>query len=106
MPPAVETGKRAFAVSGGGDRLWWLAAAALVVVLAVPFFLVEVPPVEDYPNHLARIFLLAFGADDPVLSRMYAPEWHLVPNLAIDIVGPPLMHLLPVHVTGRVLLAL
>ena len=94
------------AVEGGGHRWWWLAVICLVAALAVPFFFVDVPPVEDYPNHLARIFLLAFGGEDPVLSRIYAPDWHLVPDLAVDVIGPPLMHFLPVHVAGRVILAL
>jgi hypothetical protein len=85
--------------------LWWLAVAGLFVVIIVPFFAVDVPPVLDYPNHLARLYVLAFGADDPVLSAMYAPRWSLVPNLALDAVGAPLMQVLPVHVAGRVLLA-
>ncbi|MEX0852685.1 MAG: hypothetical protein WD036_05290, partial [Bauldia sp.] len=56
-------------------------------------------------NHLARLTVLAFGADDPVLSRLYAPHWIIVPNLALDVIGPPLLRLLPVHVAGRLLLA-
>ncbi len=86
-------------------RLWWPALAALVVVLAFPFFLVDLPPVLDYPNHLAQAYVLAFGAGNPLLSAMYAPHWTIFPNLAIDIVGPPLLHVFPVHVAGRLLLA-
>lgn len=85
--------------------LWWLAAAAVFGALVVPFFLVDMPPVLDYPNHLARLYVLAFGPGDPVLSAMYQPEWRLVPNLAIDLVGPPLMQVMPVDVVGRILLA-
>lgn len=90
---------------GVGARAWWAAFVALLGFLCVPFFLVGVPPVQDYPNHLARLYVLAFGAADPSLSAMYTPHWTVIPNLAIDLVGPPLMHLLPVSVVGRILLA-
>jgi hypothetical protein len=32
-------------------------------------------------------------------------HWRIVPNLALDIFGPPLLHVLPVYVAGRALLA-
>lgn len=89
------------------DRtIWWLAAAGVIVALIAPLFAVDAPPVLDYPNHLARLYVLAFGATDPALRAMYAPHWGILPNLAIDLVGPPLMHLMPVSVVGRLLLAL
>src|SRR5262249_6431206 len=53
-----------------------------------------------------RAFVLAFGSGDPVLSRMYAPRWAIIPNLGIDLVLPPLLHVLPVHVAGRAVIAL
>jgi hypothetical protein len=87
------------------DPLWWLAAITLAVVLAVPFFLVDVPPVLDYPNHLARYFVLAHP-DDPVLSQMYAPAWRVLPNLSFDVLGAALLKIVPAHVGGRMLLAL
>ncbi|UZE47299.1 hypothetical protein ONR75_20345 [Rhodopseudomonas sp. P2A-2r] len=85
--------------------MWWLTAAALAIVLAVPFFLVDVPPVQDYPNHLARYFVLAHP-DDPTLSQMYAPAWRILPNLAMDVLGAALLHVTSVHAGGRMLLAL
>jgi len=72
--------------------------------LLAPLLIVDVPPVLDYPNHLARLVLLAAGPDDPVLGRIASPAWSIIPNLAIDVIGPPLLHLLPVHVAGRCLL--
>ena len=76
----------------------------LVAISLVPFFLVDVPPVLDYPNHLARIFVLAHPAD-PVLSRFYAPHWHVLPNLGFDLLGVLALKFVPVHVGGRFLLA-
>jgi hypothetical protein len=86
-------------------RLRAIATLALAIVLMIPLLSVDVPPVLDYPNHLARIFVLAHP-DDPVLSQMYAPHWRIVPNLGIDVIGTGLLKFADVHTGGRMLLAL
>ena len=85
---------------------WWVALAGILAVLLVPLCVVSVPPLQDYPNHLARAYVLAFGANDPFLTRMYAPNWHMIPNLAVDVVLPPLLHVLPLPVASRVMLGI
>ena len=80
------------------------ATAALCVTLLAPLALVDVPPLLDYPNHLARAVVLAFGGTDPILSRMYAAHWAIIPNLGTDLVLPPLLHALPVHLAGRLVI--
>ncbi|MFC0243315.1 hypothetical protein [Rhodopseudomonas telluris] len=84
---------------------WFIAAAALVIVLLAPFLMVDVPAVLDYPNHLARYFVLAHP-DDPILSQFYAPHWRILPNLGMDVIGTVLLNVFSVHVGGRILLAL
>ncbi len=92
-------------------RSLWRAAAlglcvlGLCVAVLAPLLVVDMPPLVDYPNHLARAFVLASLPADPVLARFYAPHWSLTPNLALDLVAPPLMHWLPVQVVGRLLIA-
>ena len=85
-----------------GARFLW--PAALIAALLLPFLLVDVPPVLDYPNHLARWFVLAHPSD-PILSRFYAPNWHITPNLGFDAIAMLLLKLLPVHIGGRLVLA-
>jgi hypothetical protein len=99
-PAAARSGTRS-----GEMRIWWLAAAALLLVLIAPFALVDVPPVLDYPNHLARYYVLAHP-DDPVLSQMYAPNWRILPNLGLDLIGAALLRVTDVYIGGRILLAL
>jgi hypothetical protein len=99
-PTAASVGMRI-----GETRTWWLVAATLLLVLVAPFALVDVPPVLDYPNHLARYFVLAHP-DDPVLSQMYAPNWRILPNLGLDLIGAALLRITEVHVGGRIVLAL
>ena len=77
--------------------------ALLCLVLLAPLALIDVPPLLDYPNHLARATVLAFGDDDPILSRIYAEHWAVIPNLGTDLVLPPLLHVLPIHLAGRII---
>jgi hypothetical protein len=85
-------------------RVWIVCGVLLAVVLLLPFFMVDVPPVLDYPNHLAGFYILAHPAD-PALSRFYAPRWALLPNIATDLLGVGLLQVLPVHIAGRIVLA-
>lgn len=83
---------------------WWSALVALCVTLLAPLAVVDVPPLLDYPNHLARAYVLAHG-QDAHLSQMYAPHWAVIPNLAVDLILPLLLSIMPVHIAGRLLLA-
>ena len=47
---------------------WWVVSCAAAAALLVPLFVVDVPPLLDYPNHMARMHVLAFGPGDPILS--------------------------------------
>ena len=53
-------------------RAWWTSVALLLGALTIPVFAAQVPPLTDYPNHLARCYVLAFGNTDPILSRMFS----------------------------------
>ena len=89
-----------------GNALWWSTLLGLCLVLLAPLTIVEVPPLLDYPNHLARLFVLASGDADPVLRQFYGPHWGIIPNLALDVTVPPLLRLWPVHAVGRVVLGI
>lgn len=106
-PPPPPSAARRGEVAGAsiGAAGWWGCVAGAAIVLLAPLLVVDVPPVLDYPNHLARMVVLAFASTDPVLSRMYSVQWSIIPNLAIDLVVPALLHVLPVHVAGRMMLA-
>ncbi|HEX3994146.1 MAG TPA: hypothetical protein VHX39_23480, partial [Acetobacteraceae bacterium] len=83
---------------------WWIALAVLSVALLAPLLITDVPPVLDYPNHLARLVLLAAGRHDKVLGPIFEPNWTIIPNLAGDAIGLMLLHVLPVYTAGRCLL--
>lgn len=85
-------------------QAWRSALGLLLLILIAPLLLVDVPPLVDYPNHLARMFVLAHP-QDPGLSRMYVAHWDLLPNLAIDLLVPALMRVMPVYWAGKLMLA-
>ena len=74
--------------------------------MTLPLSVVDVPPLLDYPNHLARMVVLANGPGDPAISAMYATHWSIIPNVAIDLIIPSLLQILPVHIAGRLVLGL
>ena len=59
------------------------------------------PPLFDYPNHLARMHIIAHLADHPALQRFYALVWRPVPNLAMDLAVPPLARIIPLAWAGK-----
>jgi hypothetical protein len=82
---------------------------ALLVVwaaLALPPLLTRFPPLHDYPNHVARAFLLAHLGQLPDLQRHYVVSWLPYPNLGFDLIAAPLCWLFDAHVVGRIFLAL
>src|SRR5580693_9708661 len=85
---------------------WWVGLALMFGCLLIPLILTEVPPLTDYPNHLARCYLLAFGSSDPALRPMFSAHWQIIPNIGVDLILPKLMHVFPPLLAGRVMLAL
>jgi len=85
---------------------WWVALAGLAAVLLFPLFLTEIPPLLDYPNHLARMEILHRLPGDADLAKIYSVTWRIVPNIGIDLTMPALMHVLPLMAAGKVFVAL
>src|SRR3954463_13489988 len=69
-----------------------------------PLLWASVPPLGDYPNHLANMAILAhIGPSE--LHANYVVNWRPIPNLAMDMVVPLLARLLPLEVSGRLFIA-
>jgi hypothetical protein len=77
------------------NRVWSVFAAAMVLV-AVPLFSTVLPPLLDYPNHLARMHILAEGGD-----AFYSVHWAALPNLAEDLIVPPLARVMPLDLAAK-----
>lgn len=83
-----------------------IAVLALIAALIAPLFVTAIPPLLDYPNHLARMAVLAAHDRDPALAQMYAIDWHVVPNLGMDVVVPILAQIMPLDLAGKIFIAL
>ena len=72
-----------------------------MVLVTVPLFSTVLPPLFDYPNHLARMHLLKQGGD-----AFDAVRWGPLPNLAEDLIVPPLARLIPLEIASRLFLGM
>lgn len=102
------------AVSGRGGfeladlpfRVYAALFAALLAVVCVPLFLTPLPPLVDYPNHLARMHVLASLNQSQLLRQYYAIAWRPVPDLAMDLLVPPLLGMVSLQTAGKLFLGL
>lgn len=78
----------------------------LFLVVALPLLWVDLPPLVDYPNHLARMHILARWDESAWLQSYYAINWRPLPNLAMDLIVPQLVRFMPLAAAGKVFLLL
>ncbi|HWD57263.1 MAG TPA: hypothetical protein VG308_03230 [Stellaceae bacterium] len=72
------------------------AFVLLLVIASVPLFSTVLPPLVDYPNHLARLHLIAEGG-----NAFYAVRWAPLPDLAADLIVPVLARVMPLALAGK-----
>lgn len=80
-----------------------LLFAVLVGASLLPVLLVHIPAMVDYPDHLARMYILAANGT-PQANPSYRVEWALYPNLAMDLLIPQMARLFGVALSGRLFL--
>jgi hypothetical protein len=86
---------------------WWGAPSlVLLAVTLSPLLWVTVPPLIDFPNHLARMSVLANVDPSAAVATNYVVQWRLVPNLAMDLVVPLLARIMSLTTAGRVFIAI
>jgi hypothetical protein len=79
-----------------------ILCVAILMLAAIPILTQPLPPIEDYVNHLARMHVMASVDTDQDLARFYEIQWQIVPNLMMDLIVPPLAHLIGVYKAGQV----
>jgi ribosomal protein L9 len=83
------------------------AFAAAAVLLVLPLWIVKYPPLLDYPNHLARIFILTH-INDPnyQFSQYYTVTFGPYPYLTMDVLLMGLQKVFSFFTGGRIILSL
>ena len=83
-----------------------LITIAILAVLAMPFSVDTVPPLLDYPIHLARAYIVMEYDDSPILPKMFNINWRPLPNLASDLTLYWLGKIMTIEEAGRLLACL
>jgi hypothetical protein len=79
----------------------------LAAMLLAPIWVVAFPPLLDYPNHLARAFVLTHLHDSHFSFReFYRSDWGAYPYLGMDASLAVLGRIFPIETAGRVYLSL
>jgi len=86
-------------------RHLFIIYTALTAVVLYPVFSVLVPPLVDYPSHLARFHILNAWNITPELQQNYVIDFALRPNMALDLLMLPLGRIFPIYDAGRLAIA-
>jgi hypothetical protein len=79
----------------------------LSAILVLPIWLVKYPPLIDYPDHLARAFVLHHLHDPHYdFARWYASDWGPNPYLLADLLMQVFQSIVGIYVAGRLMLTL
>jgi hypothetical protein len=87
-------------------KIYYASLFMVLAVILVPLWLVTYPGMVDYPNHLARCYIVAHYHDNPLWQQLYILDRQPLPNLAIDLIVTPMLRFLPLIVCGKIFLSL
>lgn len=92
-------------MASGGEhtRAWWQRrdiGVALVLAFALPLLFPAIPPLADYPGHLARYRIAQGGS--ALLAQWFDYRWQLLPNLGVDAIVAALAPVIGVERAGKV----
>jgi hypothetical protein len=80
----------------------WAMALLLFAAALWPLAVFPDPELQDYPNHLARAFIL-LHQNDPLLQANYRIDWQPVPDLGWDLWAIVLGRYLPLEWTAKLI---
>jgi hypothetical protein len=90
----------------GSSRSLALVFVALFAATCVPVLARPVAPLADWISHITRLYAIADLDEARRLARYYHVVWHLIPNLASDLIVPPLARVVGLYAAGQIFLVL
>ena len=75
-------------------------------IALLPIMSTTTLPLYDYPNHLARMHVLANWETSKLLQQFYVVDWRSIPNLAMDLIVPSLSLIIGLEAAGKAYIAL
>jgi len=88
-----------------GSRRFFVIWLALLVMASFPVLSVLQPPLADYPNHLARVYIWMSSASAQAVPHVQ-PVWALQPNMAFELIVGPLSQIVSLENAGRTFVVL
>jgi len=99
--------KSEFSQSVPAIALFSLAILAAAALLVLPLWIVRYPPLLDYPNHLARVFILThINNPSYQFSDYYTVTFGPYPYLTMDVLLAALQKVFSLFTGGRIILSL
>ena len=88
--------------------IWLVVTLFAVFSLAVlyPIWVVRIPGLGDYLNHLARIYVVSAFDHSETLQKVYRLHWQAFPFQSMDAAFVVLRHLAPIYDAGRIFVAI
>jgi hypothetical protein len=80
--------------------------ALLLGAVSIPVLTHRLPPLADYVNHLARMYVIDAIDSDPYLGKFYQIQWQIIPNLVMDLIVPVLARVISIYHAGQLFLVL
>jgi hypothetical protein len=88
------------------SRLYAFSLVAVGAFLCLPVLSVDHAPLVDYPNHLARAYILATYAQTAAFVAEYRTVVEPIPNVAIDLLLPALLRFTAIVPASKIFLAI
>jgi hypothetical protein len=83
------------------------AILLLGLALILPLWVVKYPPLVDYPEHLARAFVLHHLNDShQIFNVWYKADWGPYPYLTVDLLMQILQYVFGIYTAGRIFLSI
>jgi hypothetical protein len=105
--PATDPNHEEFGTSQASLGGWYGKVSILLAIgLVLPFWIVENPPLVDYPNHLARGYVLYHFDELPNYRERLDLDFLRTPSLAMDLFMLALQPICSIRIAGKLFLTL
>jgi len=83
---------------------YWLSLCLAGALLCLPVLSVTYAPLVDYPNHLARVYILYHYNETPAYQQTYDKLFEPIPNVAIDLIMVFLQRFVDIMTASKIFL--
>jgi hypothetical protein len=89
------------------DRIRYsLLFAAVAALMIFPIWTVSVLPWSDFGDHMARVYILRHYSEVPVFRQYYEITHLPLPNLAMDLIMPPMLGAVDPYIAAKLFVSL